>query len=171
MANPLQQGATSPAPPDLAAPQPTMAGQGPNSMQAGPAMPPPAPTHAQAVAGLRHGNAFLDELETLAKNPNLGKTDVKSQIIEGVTKLVAKQFLTAAQAVQELGTVPERPFDQKMWVRNHIQKFFAAQSAILDHHRAAFAGTQDPAIENTMTGNLDNHAADFAGLMGHYKRA
>lgn len=171
MPNPLQQNVMPPPAPDVAAAPPAMAGQGPNALQGQPPAPPPAPTHAQAVAGLRHANALLDELETLAKNPNLGKTSVKSDIIEGVTKLVAKQFLKADQAVKELGTVPERPFDQKMWVRAHIQKFFAAQNAMLDHHRAAFAGTQDPAIENTMAGNADNHAADFSGLMGHYGRS
>ena len=185
MANPLQRGNVPPPPPDLsergAQPQSPMGPMPSNPMMVGASLQPnpaaapqapvaPAPTHSQTVAGLRHFGALLGELETLRANPNLGKADIKKDIIEGVTKLVADQFMTADKAVAELGTVPERPYEQKMWVMNHLANVMRAAAGMLDHHRAAFPGSLDYAQESAMAADPNNHSADMDGLMGHYQQ-
>jgi hypothetical protein len=134
-------------------------GQGPQA--------PPAPTHQQTVAALRHFQAVLGELSTLLKNPDLGKADLKSAIIDGTTKLVAERVIPPNDAVTQLATVPDRPFDQKQWVMNHLQQTMLARNAVLSHHAAAFAG-QGP----EPTPSADNHMADINGMMqSHYPNA
>ena len=165
MPNALQQNNTPPPPPDINA-RPVPQNGAPGAPIQGP-QPVPAPSHAQTVAGLRHFQALEHELTILAKNPALGKTSIKSSIIDGVTKLVADQFMSPSQAVIELGTVPEKPFDQKMWVQQHLTAINAAQNAVLDHHRSAFSGAPDEAAGGP--GSPDAHAADISGLMGHYQ--
>src|SRR5215831_3502267 len=59
-------------------PGPGMPGQG------GGNAPVPTPTHGQTVAALRHFHAIQAELEALLKNPALGKSSLKSQIIDGM---------------------------------------------------------------------------------------
>src|ERR1700732_471362 len=109
MGNALMSG--GPSMPQGAAPQaPPGAPQ-----QPGQATPPP-PTHEQTVAALRHFDAVKRELEIILTDPALGKTSVKTKIIDGVTRLVATRFLKSAQAVDELAEVPsDRLLPLKMW--------------------------------------------------------
>lgn len=125
----------------------------------------PAPSHQQTVAALRHFSAIEDELRGLLADPDLGKADMKSKIIDGATKLVANGIMTAAQAVTGLGSVPERPFEQKQWVASHYATAVQAANAVLDHHRAAFAGTPAPAQPS----GPDDHQAVMSGLLSHYQ--
>jgi len=150
-----------------------MGGQGapmaPGGSQAAPQgapMPPPAPSHQQTVAALRHFDAIEKELSGLLADPDLGKSDLKSKIIDGTTKLVANGILTASAAVTELGTVPERPFEQKKWLENHFVQTLQAANAVLGHHAAAFAGQQ----VDTTPANPDDHQQHMAGLMSNYAR-
>ena len=62
---------------------------------------------------------MLGELSTLLKNPDLGKADLKSSIIDGTTKLVAERIIPPNDAVTQLATVPDRPFQQREWIQNH----------------------------------------------------
>ena len=179
MANPLQLGAGSPEAPldDGAAqsqPQP-MAPGGTNPLGGGQGASPqaaqsPAPSHEQTVAALRHFHAVEAELHGLMRNPELGKSDIKSAIIDGTTKLVASRILTPAQAVMQLGEVPERPFDQKNWVQQHLMRAMQAQNMVLDHHRGANVRMGDwradtpPAVPGT-----DGHADAMKGVMEHYQ--
>src|SRR6185312_10275426 len=77
--------------------------------------PPPAPTHGQAVATLRHTHAILDQLQVLLKNPDLGRADLRSQIIDGMTKLVSERIMAPDVAVAQLAKVPDKPLDQRKW--------------------------------------------------------
>lgn len=126
--------------------------------------PIPAPNHIQTVAALRHFNAVIGELQKLLSSDELGKADMKSQIIDGVTKLVSQRIIAPATAVTQLGTVPERPFDQKTWLQKMLSDAMNARDAVLAHHAAAYAGQgQMP------PGNPDDHMADMTSMMAaHY---
>src|SRR5262249_52168799 len=82
--------------------------------------PAPAPTHKQTVAALRHLDAITRKLEEAARDPDLGRANLKSKIIDGMTSLVSTRLMEPGEAVQTLTTFPERPFDQKTWVMNHL---------------------------------------------------
>ena len=127
--------------------------------------PPPAPSHQQTVAALRHFAAIERELTTLLKDPDLGKADLKSKIIDGTTGLVAGGYLTPAAAVTELGTVPERPFEQKKWLEQHFQQTIAAANQVLGHHQAAFPG----GAPNEEAPSMDNHHDLMQGLASNYQ--
>jgi hypothetical protein len=116
------------------------------------------------VAALRHFQAILGELNGLARNPDLGKADVKSSIIDGTSKLVAERMMSPASAVTMLATVPEKPFDQRTWVQNHMQQALQARSMVLAQHAQAFAG-QGP----EPTPSADSHMQDMSSMMqAHY---
>lgn len=170
MPNPLQRGNVPPPPPEMSGQVQAERAGAPSPILSAVAPAQPAPTHAQTVAAMRHFSALINELETLRKNPNLGKASIKKDIIEGVTKLVADEFMTADKAVAELATVPERPFDQKAWVEKNLATVTAAAGAVLNHHRGAFPGSLDHATESAMSADPKNHADDMAGLMSHYQQ-
>lgn len=125
---------------------------------------PPAPTHAQTVAALRHFGAIIDELGGILKNPDLGKASVKSAVIDGTTRLVADRMMSPAQAVEALSNVPERPYDQKVWAITQLDQALKARATVLAQHSQAFAGAgPEP------TPSSDTHMNDIAGMMqAHY---
>ena len=133
--------------------------------QQAPPAPPPAPSHQQTVAALRHFAALERELTTLLKDPDLGNADLKSKIIDGTTGLVAQGYLTPAAAVTELGTVPERPFDQKKWLEQHFVQTIAAANQVLSHHQAAFPG----GAPNEETPSMDDHHSLMGSLASQYQ--
>jgi hypothetical protein len=171
-----------PAPPDLAGSDGPLASAMPQGMPqmapgAAPNAPPqegppqqPAPSHEQTVAALRHFQALLAEGRTLLKNPDLGKSNVKSAIQDGAIKLVADGIISPADAVTQLATVPERPIEQKKWVENLYAQAVTAQSNVLDHHRMAHIGTGDYGIESALhQSNPDAHKQTMQGMMeAHY---
>jgi hypothetical protein len=167
MTNPLQAGMM---PPEAPAVQPNaIQGNSPisqpqaaQSTQA--TVQAPAPTHAQTVAALRHLAAVKDELLVLMKDPDIGKADMKSAIIDGVTKLVADRIVPPSAAVQKLAMVPDTPFLQKKWILQDYAQTMQAENFVLSHHAAAFAGqgAQPP-------GDPDNHMQDIKSMMAsHY---
>lgn len=134
------------------------------------ALTPPAPTHGQTVAALRHFNAILGQLMTLLKNPDLGKADVRSQIIDGITQLVSERIMPPAQAVAQLATVPDKPLDQRKWAEQQFQQTVQAQSAVLDHHRTQTVGTGNYDLENMLHESApDDHLGTIKAMMqAHY---
>jgi hypothetical protein len=164
MANPLEVGMTSPAPPNPDAG---------NALQQGAPQQPqrqaPAPTHEQTVAALRHFDAVKAELTTLLNNPALGKSDLKSNIIDGVTSLVSKRMMKPADAVIQLSQVPEDPIQQRKWIQTQMAQAVQAEHAIVDQHRNTNLGSGDWATEaqkhNT---NPDNHMQDISALMSSF---
>lgn len=137
--------------------------QGPASAAAGvPATP--TPSHGQTIAVLRHMDAIQAELEILLKDPAAGKSNLKSKIIDGVTKLVAGRIMTAGAAVSQLASVPAEPFQQRKWLLQHLVQTFMAKIAVQSHHGAAFGGMPDV----DQTSSPDDHLADMQSVMGHY---
>ena len=162
MANALSM----PPPPD-----PNARPSGGNALMQTPGQPAPPrpspspPSHQQTVVALRHFGAIKRELTALLADPDLGKTSMKSAIIDGTTSLVTSGIMTARQAVTQLGTVPERPYDQKVWLEQHLATAVQGANMILDHHRAAFAGQP---VEDTPP-DPDNHTNAVAGLIANYR--
>lgn len=166
-------GASEGTPPPL--PQETAGGQAQmpgNAMAAQPqaGQPAPALTHSQAVAGLRHFTAISRQLEVLLQDPDLGKADLKSKIIDGTTKLVASRIITPGQAVIQLGSVPADPLMQRKWVQQHFQQTMVAMNAVLDHHAQAVPGTGDLPTEMAQSvSRPDSHLDDMNALHSHYQ--
>lgn len=138
--------------------------------QQDPQQGPPQVTHQQAVASLRHFSAISRQLEALLQNPDLGKSDVKSKIIDGTTKLVASRVITPGQAVIQLGTVPADPLMQRKWVQQHFQQTMVAMNAVLDHHAQTNPGTGDlPTEIARSTSKPDDHLDDMNAVNAHYQ--
>jgi hypothetical protein len=106
----------------------------------------------------------MQAFKPLLNNPDLGKADMKSGIIDAVTRLVAERIVPPNAAVQKLAEVPERPFDQRAWVQQQYAQDMQGRGLVLAHHAMAFAG-QGP----EPTPNSDNHMQDISGMMqAHY---
>lgn len=165
MPNPLQMG----GPPPL----PDQGATGGNGLQVnGPlagapasgapaAAPPPPPTHEQTVAALRHFDAIKGELTLLLKDPAAGKSDLKSRIIDGVTKLVSERMISAPQAVQQLSQVPSDPLAQRKWLQTMLMQAVQAEHGLIEHHRNTNLGSGDWATES------QQHVSDPDAHMGH----
>ena len=165
MANPLETGSVSP-------PAPNQDDNGNALQQGAPAQQqnaPPPPSHAQTVAALRHFDAVKTELQTLLSNPALGKSDLKSQIIDGVTTLVSKRIMQPAEAVQQLSKVPENPLEQRKFLQAQMMQTVQAEHAIVDHHRNTNLGSGDWATESQQHNtNPDDHLQDMSALRSNY---
>jgi hypothetical protein len=125
--------------------------------------PMPAPTHAQTVAMLRHSTAVLNELRQIAKNPELGKDDLKREIIDGTTKLVSQLVISPTDAVKLLTGVPDTPYQQKVWVATQMHQTELARALVLGHHALAFRG-----VGPLPNPSADQHQTDMAGVVRHY---
>lgn len=181
MANPLQSGTPTPDPPEInsaagdqqqPSSNPLMqpSAGGPAAPAGAPQQPQqqqPAPTHSQTVAAMRHFSEINKEFTPLLQSPELGKADMKSGIIDAVTKLVAGRIVTPAAAVQQLATVPSNPREQKQWMAQLYQQNQQAAAVILEQHRRAFAGQPDNPADMY---NADNHGEHINGVMAHYKK-
>jgi hypothetical protein len=162
---PTQQaspGANALTPPGAVQPQAPSQGGQPQQQQL-----PPAPSHAQTVTALRHFGALESELMKLMKDPDLGKDDVRSQVIDAMTRLVSKGIVPAAGAVKDLGTLPDKPYDQRAWVNQHFQNVVQAQSAILAHHQHGAMTGQN--VGPSDTPSPDDHQATMSTLQSRYK--
>jgi hypothetical protein len=108
------------------------------------------------------------ELTGLLKDPACGKSDMRSEVIDGMTRLVSDGIVKPEEAVKQLGDFPERPFSQRQWLQQHVLQFQQAENQVLDHYRIgvmANGGQSDGAEYNP-----DDHASVMAGLMSHYGR-
>ena len=133
------------------------------------ALPPPmpAPSYGETVTALRHFRAVIQKLKSLLTNPDLGSSDIKSLVIDGVTDLVADRMMTPGDAISELSDFPTRPFDQKTWVQQNLVQAMQARNAVLAHHAAAFGGVVNPVAPP----NPDHHMTIMAGMMKrHYPK-
>jgi hypothetical protein len=130
--------------------------------------PPPPPGRGQTVAALRHFSIIENEVRRLLADPECGKSDMRSEVIDGITGLVAKGITTAADAVRELSNFPDKPFDQKAWLEAHLSQSVQASNAVLQHHRMAFAGQDLPATDSY---DPDNHTGTMAALTKQYQGA
>jgi len=158
MANPLESGMTSPA-----APNPNAGNALQQGAQQQPQQAPPPPNHAQTVAALRHFDAIKGELQILLQNPALGKSNLKSGIIDGVSKLVGERILSAPEAVIQLSKVPDDPLEQRKFLQQQMMQTIQAERGILAHHAAGFAG------QGSMpTPSADDHMDTMKSLHANY---
>jgi hypothetical protein len=126
----------------------------------------PAPDHAQTVAALRHFYMIGKELRGLLADPNVGKSDMRSALIDSVTKLVGDRIVPPTAAVQQMASFPDRPFEQKTWLQNMLQHVQMANVAVLSHHGQAFAGQPPQPVPDK---SADNHIDTMSGMMqSHY---
>jgi hypothetical protein len=139
--------------------------QAPQPGQTQQQQPPAPPTHAQTVTALRHFDAVKGVLEPLLQDPALGKSNMKSQIIDGVTKLVAGRIIPAATAVDQLSKVPSDPLLQRKALQNMMQQAVQAEQVILAHHAIGFAGQGPEPIPHT-----DTHMDHMAAILANYSR-
>jgi hypothetical protein len=124
----------------------------------------PAPTHDQTVAALRHVHAVTVQLQKLLRDPDLGKSNFRSKIIDAMTALVSENMIPPAAAVQQLGQVPDSPFQQKQWLQAKFMQNLQMGAAVLAHHATAYAGQPEQP-----TPKRDNHLQDMQAMMGaHY---
>lgn len=169
--NPLGGPPPAPRPQDMQpspAPNALAGGQGAQGPQGQGGQRLPAPSHGQTVAALRHFGAIAQEMRALLSDPSVGRSNMKGKIIDAVTKLVTNRIISAPQAVEQLGTVPEPPFQQKQWLTNHYQQSVQAAGQILDHHTNAFHGVPEHAIDKSA--GADDHMETMDSLTGHYRR-
>jgi hypothetical protein len=114
-------------------------------------------------------DAIEKELKAILKDPAVGKSNIKSKITDGVANLVASRIITPGDAVSQLASVPDQPFQQKQWLQKHLVQAVLAKAQVLEDHGKAFGGVHDQLIDKTA--DPDNHLADIQGAMGHYGRA
>jgi hypothetical protein len=157
-------------------PQPEQQPGPANALQSAPAAaaqqaPIPAPTHAQTVAALRHFHAIQQQLDLLLKNPDLGKSSIKSAIIDGTTRLVAERILSAPEAVAQLSNVPDDPQAQRKWVQTTMMQTYQANEAVLAHRQSAVANGTAPPEPPGADYDPDNHGQHMQALGTHYAQA
>lgn len=122
---------------------------------------------------MRHFDAIKRELEIIAADPALGKSSVKSKIIDGVMRLVTERFMKPVQAVDELSKVPAEPLLQMKWVKTMYTQAQQAENGILDHYGATsphlgavadhFAGTKGAY-------SADEHLDHVAAMTSNYRK-
>lgn len=168
MANPLEAGSMPPPAPQQDAPVQNSLQQGP-APQGAPQAAPSPPTHEQTVAALRHFHAISGELQAILKDPAVGKSDVKSKIIDGVTKLVSERMISPGQAVVQLSSVPSDPLLQRKWLNTMLQQAVQAANTVVDHHAAGHDGTMDWAQESqAQHPHADDHMTHMSALEAKY---
>lgn len=169
MPNPLEMGGP-PEAPDIQPQGNALQGspQGPPGPQGAPQQAPPAPTKVQTEAALHHFHAIQTELEGLLKNPALGKSSIKSDIIDGTTKLVSERIISPAAAVMQLGKVPDAPLEQRKWVQMMMSQTMQAVTAVISHRQNAVATGIATAEDPNASYSPDDHMKTMSGLAAHY---
>jgi hypothetical protein len=140
--------------------------QAPQPATAGPP-PAPAPTHGQTVAALRHFDAIISELRDLLSDPSLGKSNVKSKIIDGMTRLVAGRIVSVADSVAQLQGLPDDPIDQRRWIATHLGNAETAKKLVLTHHGVSHAGLPEEMIDKRAS--PEDHLDIMQELTSHYR--
>ena len=102
----------------------------------------------------------------LLKDPAAGRSDLKSKIIDGVTKLVSERIISAPQAVQQLAQVPSDPLQQRKWMQTMLAQTVQAEQGILAHHAVGFAGQGPMPTPANSDGHMDHMAALNANYAG-----
>ncbi len=136
-----------------------------------PQQPPAPPTHEQTVAALRHFDAVKQQLGAILKDPAVGKSDMKSKIIDGVTRLVAEGFMPATAAVDELSKVPSDPLQQLHWAQAMMAQTKNAENNILDHYGMGnpHFGTVAEHMAMPIKNNRADHLDHIAAMTSNYK--
>lgn len=152
------------APPALGAPQ-LGVGAGAPALSAGQPQQQqqiPAPTHAQTMAALRHFDAIRTQLQKALRDPDVGKSNIRRRITDGMAELVADRVMTPDIAVKTLTDVPDVPFQQKQWLIGQYKAALQAEVMILAHHGAAHQGVPEHMIDQRA--DPERHLEDIAAV-------
>lgn len=153
--------------PQGGAPQPQQGGGPPDAQgaQQGQQNAPAPPGFGQTVAALRHFMIMQREIGKLLKDPETGKSDIRSQVIDLATRMVGDGITTPADAVKQLSQFPDKPFDQKQALETTFQQLMQAEDTVLDHHRMGYGGQPVSPDEKY---DADSHTDIMSGLTSHY---
>lgn len=100
--------------------------------------------------------------------PELGKSDIKPDIIDGTTKLVASRIISPGQAVQQLTSVPADPLMQRKWVQQHFEQTMVAMNGVLDHYAAGQPNPQEAAAHLEKS-SADDHLSHMSAVHSQYQ--
>lgn len=146
---------------------------GPQGGAPGIMRPPPAPSHQETVAALRHFHEIQRQLGPLLKNPKIGKSDMKGEVYTVGALLLGDGFMSLPEVMTALKSFPKEPIDQRKWIEQHYNNAVAAQQKVLDDHAAHVGpGSGDFATEWGAKTALDPdmaHGDLMSSIMGHYK--
>ena len=146
-------------------------GAQPSGPAAQASLAPPAPTHGQTVAALRHFRIIRDVLRKLLENPDLGKVDIRSEAIDAISILVGDRVIDAPTAVKSLTGLPDKPADQRKAIEQLYASQIQGEVAVLDHHRSQTVGTGNYELENMLHNqpDPDDHQDMIKSMMqAHY---
>ena len=148
-----------------------MAQSGARPAQGQQQMGPPAPNHAQTVAGLRQIGFFQQRWGELLKDPDLGVKNVRPMILDVLADTLADGYASLPQSLNTMKTLPSDPLEQKQWLEKHYSDDEMAMTALLQHHAAANPGVSDwPTEQAKMTAQKPpDHLSMISALNAHYK--
>jgi hypothetical protein len=135
----------------------------------------PAPSRDQVVAALMHFGAIQQKLDTILADPDLGKSDMRGPIREGILDLVADRIMPASTAVSTLISVPDGsiqggPLAQRKWIEQHDAQTRQARDLMLEHYRM-----ENPGIAGAVTAapptkyDRNKHTQHVQSLISHYR--
>lgn len=167
----------SPEPPDVQGSSGTAPGSGLDSVLQKPngggapsdAMQPPS--HHETVAVLQHISAFNQRWKEILSEPDVGKANVRGQIMDVMADMIADDYVTLPQVMTQLKTLPTEPLEQKQWLEQHVANGMQAMAAVRQH----YLGSRPPmgSFEDEMAATRQAPDVDRSqlvnGLMGRYK--
>lgn len=109
--------------------------QQPGGGQGGQGGPAP-PSEEQIATMLEHLGRFQREWISLLKIPDIGKKDIKGDIMEMMADTMGEGYVTLAQVMNQLKDLPTTPLGQKQWVQEHLRKAEQATSILLEQSAA-----------------------------------
>lgn len=134
-------------------------------------MQPPAPNHAQTVAGLRQMGFFQKRWGELLKDPDLGTKNVRPEIIDVLADTLSDGYASMPQVLNIMKGLPSDPLQQKQWIEKHYADDQKAMAMLLAHHAAANPGVADWPTEQAKMAQSKppDHLKTIASLQAHYK--
>jgi hypothetical protein len=134
-----------------------------------PGMGAPAPDNQTTVAAIRHLGEFQRRWKTILETPNIGKVDVKGQVIEAMADLLGESFISLPQSLTLLKSLPTDPLQQRQWIEKHYADDQKAAVMLLQHHAAAFPRDGSEPLPPRAPRDAKNHVSMMSGLSDHYK--
>jgi hypothetical protein len=133
---------------------------------------PPAPSHEETAAVVRHLTRFDQLWGRVLRDPGVGTKNMRPKIYDVMTDAMAEGLVTLPQVMDQLKTVPQEPLMQKKWLEQHVQTGERALMAVLDHHAAANPVVRDWRTEEASVKKSGRSHADVLSGMAssHYSR-
>jgi len=132
---------------------------------------PPAPNHAQTVAGLRQIAFFQKRWKELLDDPDVGTKNIRPAILEVLADTLSDGYASLPQILNTMKSLPSDPLQQKQWLEKHYADDEKAEGMLLQHHAAANPGVADWPTEQAKLAQSKpaDHLKTIASLQAHYK--